>query len=269
MQLRGKKFVNISAVIGVVIVLHYLGLTASLENYSRRAVSGGISLIYRAAIYLSRKTEEGVFPAPKACLPGGRETIEYQKDFELKKARVSLLEEENSSLRSSLGFFSSSTYRHVGADVIGRNIDPVDTAIIINSGRDAGIRINDPVVVGDGILIGKVGRVMETTAIVRLIDDTNSRVAAMVAGMNKSLGLVEGGYGVSVRLGFVPQNEIIKPGDMVVSSGLEPNMPRGLGIGIIEIVEKKPQEAFQQAILKTLADLRDIKVVSVIIDTGR
>lgn len=267
MKLRGKKFINISLAILLVIFLHFLGWILPLENVFRKALTYGTSLVYRSTIYFAAKSNKNSPSVAGACVSNSQDAVDYQRDLELNKAKVRILEEENALLRDKLNFFSSSTYQYVSADVIGRNIDPVDTTLIINVGNNQGIKVNNSVIIGNGILIGKIGRVMDSTAIVRLIDDSQSKVAAMVIGMNKSIGLVEGGYGVSVRLGFVPQNEIIKPGDLVVSSGLEPDMPRGLGIGTIEIVEKKPQEAFQEAVLKTIANLHNIEVVSVIVSS--
>lgn len=269
MKLRGKKFVNISVAILLVIFLHFLGWLTPMENLFRKTIAGGTAMLYHSAIYFTQKNIKKSPNVAGICVGNGETVVDYQKELELNKAKVRILEEENSLLRDKLNFFSSSTYQYVSADVVGRNIDPVDTTLIINVDGRQGVQVNNPVVVGKGILIGKIVKVMENTSIVRLLDDTGSKVAAMVIGANKSIGLVEGGYGVSVRLSFVPQNEIIKPGDLVVSSGLEPNMPRGLGIGTIEIVEKKPQEAFQEAVLKTLADLHNIEVVTVIVNSGQ
>lgn len=268
MKLRGKKFINISLAILLVIFLHFLGWVQPIENIFRKVLTNGTSFVYRSTIYFTQKSNNSSPNVVGSCVGNSQSAVDYQKDLELNKAKVRILEDENALLRDKLNFFSSSTYKYVSADVIGRNIDPVDTTLIIDVGSNQGIKINNSVIVGNGILVGKIARVMDSTAVVRLIDDSQSRVAAMVMGMNKSIGLVEGGYGVSVRLGFVPQNEIIKPGDLVVSSGLEPDMPRGLGIGTIEIVEKKPQEAFQEAVLKTISNLHSIEVVSVIVSSN-
>ncbi len=178
--------------------------------------------------------------------------------------KIRVLEEENSSLREQLKFFAG-TQKHVGADVIGRDLDPLGTTIIINQGARAGIELNRPVIVGNGLLIGKIARVNETTSVVRLLSDFESSVGATVANREKSLGVVEGGFGLAVRLDLIPQNEVIKPGDAVITSGLEAEIPRGLMIGTVEVIEKKPQEPFQQAVLKPAADLHSINAVSVIL----
>lgn len=267
MKPRGKIFFSISIAILLVVFLHFLGWINPIENLFRKVIANGSALVYRSTIYFTQQSMKKSRGSVDVCIGhcGSRENVDYQKELELNKAKVRILEGENSLLREKLNFFASSEYSYVSADVIGRNIDLVDTTLVINVGSNYGVKINNPVIIGKGILIGKIARVTENNAVVRLIDDSQSKIAAMVMGMNKSIGLVEGGYGVSVRLSFVPQNEIIKPGDLVVSSGLEPDMPKGLGIGTIEVVEKKPQEPFQEAVLKALVELRNIDVVSVII----
>lgn len=178
--------------------------------------------------------------------------------------KIRLLEDENALLRDELHFFKKNE-THVGAEVIGRDLDPLGTTIIINRGAADHVAINQPVIVGNGLLIGKIVRVDARTSVVRLLSDYESKVAATVLNRDKSLGLVEGGYGLTVKLDLIPQNEVIRPGDTIITSGLESGIPRGLVIGAVEVVEKKPQEPFQQAILKTSADLHNITVVSIIV----
>lgn len=178
--------------------------------------------------------------------------------------QLRLLEEENKNLRDQLNFLKILPH-HIGAAVIGRDLDPIGTTIIIDQGSRAGLVVNAPVITGNGLLIGKIARVNDTTAVVRLLSDFQSSVAATVVNRDKSLGVIEGGFGLAVRLNLIPQNEVIKPGDTIVTSGLEAGIPRGLMIGTVEVVEKKPQEPFQQAIIRPTADLEAITAVSVII----
>jgi rod shape-determining protein MreC len=65
-------------------------------------------------------------------------------------------------------------------------------------------------------------------------------------------------------MNYIPQNEIIKVGDMVITSGLEENVPSGLLIGVIEAVEKEAYQPFQKAVITPSVDLTKIKQVLVI-----
>lgn len=244
---------SITVVLLAIIFAHYRGWLAPFENGARRVLSNTSQTIYALSQKWTNKPENL--------------TARIEADQAANEAQVTLLTEENATLRAQLNFFASSTWKNVGANVIGRDIDPIGTTLVINAGTRSGISLNNPVVVGNGRLIGTIVRVDDTIAVVRLLNDPQSHIAATVLNRDHSLGLVEGGYGISVRLNFIPQSELVQPGNQILTSGLEPTMPRGLLIGTAETVEKKPQEPFQEAVLATAADLHNVTVVSVILYT--
>lgn len=235
---------SILFVLALVVAAQQHGWLSPFENLAHRGFNGVSRALYRASVSGDGSTATST---------------------DILEATVARLETENFALRDQLDFFASSTIPHVGADVIGRDIDPLGTTLVINAGTRAGLAVDQPVITGNGQLIGTIVRVSETTSIVRLLTDPQSRLAATVLNRDHSLGVVEGGYGISVRLNLIPQNEVVVPGDFIVSSGLEPTLPRGLYIGQVEVVEKKPQQPFQEAVLKTAADLHHLTVVSVLL----
>lgn len=181
------------------------------------------------------------------------------------EAQVKILEEENSELKKQLAFRERQKLPQVAARVVGKNTDSVDKTIIIDEGAEAGLKIDQPVVVGDGILVGKITKVENKLAVVRLINDNQIKVAATILNHERSLGVVEGGYGLSVRLGFIPRNEVVQVGDQVITSGLELNVPRGLLVGAVAAVENEPYQPFQQAVLTPAADLAKLFLVEVLL----
>lgn len=258
MSTKAKTFLSIVSVLAVVVVLHFLGWTRSIENTMRNM----LQIVTKPFYWFGSKgdgskSKDEILTELLAC------TEQTQKNT-VDNARLTLLEQENNELRLQLNFFSSGEYEHVGAEVIGRTVDPLATTIILDKGSDHQIQVNSPVVVGKGLLIGEIIQVFENSSVARLINDINSKIGATVANNQSSIGLVEGGYGLGVHMNFIPQNEIINIGDVVISSGLTQGMPRGLVIGTIELVEKQPHEPFQQAILQPLADLSHITSVSII-----
>jgi len=196
---------------------------------------------------------------------GQLEREEKYQTLVIEAARQKLLEEENQELRAQLNFLQSRAYQSIGADVIGKSVDPLRQTRWINRGAVHGVALGQPVVVQAGVLAGKIIQVEETAALVQLLTDHQSRVAATVANRDQSLGIIEGGYGISIRLNFIPQHETVPVGEMVVTSGLEPEIPRGLVIGTIEAVEKEAYQPFQQASVTPLIKGGKIRVVSVIV----
>lgn len=253
MSRKGLTASLVAGIIGAVIGLHYLGWLTGLEITVRGLIDQPARFLYRLAIPNVGQPNQA--PANQTAGSGDQCAPE--------SAAIQRLEEENTALRDQLNFLKAAP-THVGADVIGRNIDPIGTTVVVNRGERDGIVVGNPVIVGRGFIVGEVARVDPTTSVVRLLSDNHSKIGATVANRDKSLGIVEGGFGITVRLNFIPQNEIVRPGDVVITSGLESNVPRGLSIGTIEFVEKNPQEPFQRAILKPLADLHALTVVSII-----
>lgn len=241
----------IAGVLLLVILLRAYGSWGLVEQAVRAITDATLKWSYQSGVEMKTNTD-----VTQLSQTGNACTVE--------SARLTQLEAENAELRTQLSFLKN-TAHHVGATVIGRSLDPIGTTIVIDRGELDGITLNRPVIVGNGYFIGKIARVDAHTSVVRLISDYQSKTAATVDNRDKSLGIVEGGFGLTVRLNLIPQNEVIRPGDVVITSGLEPDLPRGLAIGTVEVVEKKPQEPFQQAIIKPSADLHSLTVVSVIL----
>ncbi len=181
------------------------------------------------------------------------------------EARLKLLEEENVELKKQLGFKEKNNYEILLTKVIGNNLEGTEKTIIIDRGENEGVKIGDPAVVEEGILIGKVIKTEKDISIVRLLSDNQSKVAATIINREKSLGIVEGGYGLSVRMNFIPRNETVKTGDLVVTSGLQEDTPRGLLIGKVAAIENEAYQPFQQAILTPSADYSRFVYISIIL----
>jgi len=164
--------------------------------------------------------------------------------LKIDKAKLTLLEEENKQLREQLNFFEDKQIRYTGAQVIGRDFEPFSSSIILNKGRRDGIVEGNPVIASGGVLVGKIIKSEDSTSVVRLINDNQSRIAGTLTNKDTSIGLIEGGYGISVHMNLIPQNETINIGDTVITSGLEEGVPRGLLIGTVEAVEKEPYQPF-------------------------
>ena len=171
-----------------------------------------------------------------------------------------MLKEENAGLRELMGFLERNDLSFLGAEVISKSSDALRNTIVINRGSKDGVAMNMPVITGGGFYIGKIRKVELNSSVVQLINDQYSKIAATVLNNNKSIGVVEGGFGLSLQMNFIPQNEDILVGNDVITSGLEAEIPYGLILGRVDIVEKEPYQPFQKAILSPYIDLNKIKI---------
>lgn len=238
-----------------------LGVLKPLENFILRFFYKGSQFSYSRELGVNRENSIN----EKLTQTFDRELVEAVCAIDT--AELVQLKEENEELRKQLSFFSKNSFEHVGAEVIGRTVDPLSTVVTINRGLTDGVVATNPVIVGDGVLVGTVIQAFDTISHVRLINDNQSKIGATLLNGERTIGLVEGGYDIGVQMNFIPQNEIVNPGDIVVTSGLTENMPRGLMIGKVEFIEKQPLQPFQQAILNPIADLSYVNTVSIIITT--
>jgi len=181
------------------------------------------------------------------------------------EAQLKLLLDENETLKQQLGFKEKNKRNSILATVIGNNLEGTEKTIIIDRGEKEGIKIGDPAIVDEGILVGEVVKVENDISIVRLLSDNQSKIAATIINKEKSLGVVEGGYGLSVKMNFIPRNEAVQIGDLVVTSGLEENIPRGLLIGKVAAIENEAYQPFQQAVLTPSSDYDRFVYLSIIL----
>jgi rod shape-determining protein MreC len=160
-------------------------------------------------------------------------------------------------------------YKPVTGRVIGRSPTVWYSSVTIDVGSGDGVRVNDPVVTGDGI-VGKVTATTGSTAEVTLITDHTSAVSARVLPHGAE-GVVEpeAGDPNSLLLDFINGNQKISPGDLVVTAGwssgkISSAYPYGLRIGRITKATKNGQQTYQHVNLLAFADLRNMDYVQVL-----
>lgn len=180
-------------------------------------------------------------------------------------ARGNELDAEVRELRGLLNFQKRSGAKTVVANVAGSRTVGDAKTILIDRGSSDGILKDFPVVNQDGILVGKVFEVKENNSLVLILLDRRSRVAATIQNKAGTIGIVEGGHGLASSMKFIPQSEKIEIGNLVVTSGLEETVPRGLLIGTVESVIKKIRDPFQEATIKPLVDFEKLITVAVVI----
>lgn len=258
-----RLIIGVSVITGLVVIAHLIGWLTPIERLFRSITNKGSQAVYTLSIQVHDASE--TFDSVGELQAAYQTTKEALLDTQVDATRLQLLEDENQELKARLGYMMSSTYQTIGAQVIGKNIEPLANTIVIDRGAADGIAVGNPVIVDDGIIVGKVSRVEEHTAIIRLLTDSQSRVGATIVNRDKSLGIIEGGYAISVRMTLIPQNEIINLGDAIITSGLESGTPRGLYIGTITSVQKETYQSFQEAIVQPAIDSNKLHTVGVLI----
>jgi rod shape-determining protein MreC len=169
---------------------------------------------------------------------------------------------ENRRLREALDFKREMVSSQIiPAEVVSRDPDQLYDAVVINVGREHGVREGMPVVVPEG-LVGHVLQVEDRTAVVELI--MSSRISAIVQE-KRVQGVVTWGRGSLFRLNYVDVTSDIEKGDRVVSSGLGGRFPKGLVIGdVIEVREQKRDPLFKEVFVESNVNFGKLEEVFVI-----
>lgn len=184
-------------------------------------------------------------------------------DLAFENSRLSLAKQENIGLRKALGLKEGSEFNLVAAEVKAADPTGFTQTLIINKGENAGIRPLSAVIAAPGLLVGLVSEVYSNTSEVTLITDPTIKINAEVTESG-ARGLVIGEHGLALGFDLITQNEVIKPQDLVVTSGLANEFPRGLLIGEIVSIQSTESELFQKAFVSPAADLKNLRFLFVI-----
>jgi rod shape-determining protein MreC len=186
--------------------------------------------------------------------------------------------QENESLRRLLEYIDSARFpddfEPVAAEVIGRPTGAFTQAIVVAAGSDHGVRVNDPVVTGDG-LVGLVTRVTSDTARIQLLTDQEAAVSA-VDPRTRASGIVRHARGTreTLVLDRVRKEDLVRIGDEIVTAGwragsLSSLFPKGIPIGRVASVGQTDTDLFQQVQVDPYVDFGALDAVLVLVPKGR
>lgn len=190
--------------------------------------------------------------------------------------------EENEAMRRLLGAPLPPQWKFLPAKVVG-----VSGKMRIDKGRRDGVE-EGMMVVSENILVGKIVSLEETSALVQLPIDPNSKIPVVVkkpasakgprlssaespsAGV-QARGLLLAQSGGKLILDRILQSEDIRAGDLVLTAG-ESDLPAGeagwlsdLLIGQIEEVLGREAEVYKQARVSPLLDYQSLRIVFLVI----
>ncbi|MGB0908798.1 MAG: rod shape-determining protein MreC [Nitrospirales bacterium] len=198
------------------------------------------------------------------------QNLQLQKEILDLNARVSQLREQiivSDQLAKMLDFQKIAPMETVAARVIGRNATNWYRGIIIDKGRQQGIQNEMGVVTTTGV-VGRVINVNPSTAVVLLLPDPNVALAGMIQ-RSRDEGIVQGTAQGFVRLKYLPPLSQVEIGDLVVTSGLNEDFPRGLLIGHVSRLRKSDAELFQLAEIQPMVDFSKLEGVLVVTSSGQ
>ena len=183
-----------------------------------------------------------------------------------------MLLRENIQLRGQLKLSEGLGYTNATretARVIVRSPTVWWSTVTIDKGRSDGIRVDQPVINGDG-LVGHVSAATGGTATVTLLTDSSSAVSAQLAP-DGALGIVKPSVGDpnDMQLLYIGKNHPVSKGMKVVTAGSAPGplqsiYPRGIPIGEVSRVAPGELDLYRTVHVRPWADLRRMDVLTVL-----
>lgn len=187
-----------------------------------------------------------------------------KKNEELTSELAQLTEAQKTAerLESLLGLQSTYNLQSTAARIIGSTGDAWSQTVTIDKGSANGFEIGMPVCNSGGV-IGQIIEVSAATSTVRLINDENSGVSAMVQS-TRAQGMLQGQPDGTLMLSYVPADADVKVGDVIITSGLGGRFPKGLPLGTVSSVSRAANATYYTIVVRAISTAESNEEVLVI-----
>jgi len=185
--------------------------------------------------------------------------------------------EENENFRALLKFRDGprfpQDYRGVATRVFVEPQTVFRQDVLVAAGSDDGIRVDDPVVLPEG-LVGTVTEVAPSESKVRLLTDQRSAASAYVLETGANGVVLRGMSSGALILDRVSKDEEVNVGDIVVTAGsnigrFESLYPRDIPICRVTSASQRDIDTFKSIQCTPLVDFSSLHEVIVLVPKGR
>ena len=249
----------------VLVTAALLALVArGLPQNLRDPVSSSMRRTFLAPLVMLQERAE----ASRRSLLLDNERVAIRDSVALKAMSVGALENENDRLRQLIGLGARVRWGFVPAEAIhGRGVRDV-TTMTLTAGSVAGVKRLSPVVSPEGV-VGMVTTVDPTMSEAMIWTHPDFRVSAMAEDGN-AFGIVQA-HEASATTGYlmelrgIPFRSQLKPGALIVTSGLGGVWPRGIPIGTVISEVRSAAEAWARTyLLKPVVSPSDVGAVMIL-----
>jgi len=260
-----KTFTKLFAVFVVLALIFILDKTGSL-NFFKRAFSISYGAVSKTATDGTNgvKTVFKTLFTIKSLVKENAQLNHTIDELSFENARLKTARDENTALRKALNFSEQGNFNLLATEVLIADPTGFSQTLVLDKGESSGIKLNQPVVISPGILVGKITKVGPNSSEATLITDPSVVINAEAVDSG-ARGLMRGEHGLGLTFDLVTQNELITQGDNIVTSGLSNDFPRGLLIGSVGALRSTTTDLFQKAYISPAADLRNLRFLFVVI----
>ena len=161
---------------------------------------------------------------------------EFYRQLKIENVKLKKIQVENEIIRNHFNFLDKTKDNSVLARVIGKKSMAGFKWLLLDQGADKGIESGLAVVDQNGVLIGVIVKVKDSVSYFQLIFDQHLSLSADIitydplsqlpleSDINNPRivsGIIQGEYGLTLKMKYVPLDKRINIGDAVITTGLE------------------------------------------------
>ena len=168
---------------------------------------------------------------------------EEQLVHQARLLKFAALENENIRLHALLENSYKLGEQVLVAELLSMTMAPYEHIVVVNKGTRFGVHPQQPVLDANGV-VGQVFRALPFTSEIMLITDPNHAIPVQVNRNGLLTIAVGSGQLNRLVLPFLPGNADIRPGDLLVTSGLGGTFPPGYPVAVVDEFTSQPNKAF-------------------------
>ncbi|WP_034917381.1 MULTISPECIES: rod shape-determining protein MreC [Erwinia] len=255
-SLQLRLFLAVLVAVGVIIADSRMGAFTQIRTYMDTAVS---------PFYFLANGPRQILDSVSETL-ASRQQLELenkalQRELMIKNSELLMLgqfKQENARLRELLGSPLRQDEQKMVTQVISAGTDPYTDQVVIDKGSVNGVYEGQPVISDKGV-VGQVVAVGKITSRVMLICDSSHALPIQV--LRNDIRVIAAGNGCSeeLQLEHLAGNIDIRPGDVLVTSGLGGRFPEGYPVGVVSSVKVDTQRAYTVIQARPTAGLQRLR----------
>jgi rod shape-determining protein MreC len=185
------------------------------------------------------------------------------KKLIVEKESLKELEKENRTLREALSLGLEKEFKLKMTRFLGK--DAAQDVFLIDKGKEEGIEEGKVVILPEKVLVGKIMKVYPNFSKVKVFTFKDFSFDVEI-GEEKFVALAKGQGNFKAKIELIPKEKEIFPGQMVFTSALGGNFPKGILVGEIKEVKDSDIFGYQEAILEPAFQLKNLNYLFVILN---
>ena len=152
---------------------------------------------------------------------------------QIRLLKLAALEKENIRLHALLENSYKLGEQVLIAELLSVNMAPYEHIVVVNKGSSFGVHPQQPVMDANGV-VGQVFRTYPLSSEIMLITDPNHAIPVQI-NRNGLLTIAVGSGEINkLILPYLPSNADIRPGDLLITSGMGGIFPQGYPVAVVD-----------------------------------